>query len=67
MDEDALAFREPPAQVMNAGATARSAMPAIAVKAATRSPGDTPAPSGADCTIPATSAPGTNGRSGLYW
>ncbi len=36
-------------------------------KAATRSPADTPAPSGALRTTPPTSLPGTNGSGGLTW
>ena len=36
-------------------------------KAATRSPGWKPASSLASRTVPATSAPGTKGRSGLTW
>jgi hypothetical protein len=49
------------------GATDRSAMPPSIVMAATRSPGLNPLSSDAETTSPATSAPGTNGRSGLNW
>src|SRR4051794_34216618 len=48
-------------------AAATSANPPSPGKAATRSPGEKPEPSGADRTIPATSEPGTNGSGGLIW
>ena len=48
-----------------AGATAVSAKPPSAQKAATRSPGCAAAPAGALRTMPATSLPGTNGSSGF--
>ncbi len=51
----------------NSGATAVSAQPPSAQKAATRSPGATAAPSGALITIPPTSLPGTNGSGGFIW
>ena len=67
-----------PAAVVNAissgigntsdGAVATSsAYPPKPGNAATRSPGWKPEPSGAVRTTPATSEPGTNGGSGLYW
>ena len=52
---------------MCSGATATSANPPIMQNAATLSPGAMPVPSGALRTIPPTSLPGTNGRSGLNW
>jgi hypothetical protein len=51
----------------NSGATAVSAKPPSAQKAATRSPACTCAPAGALSTTPATSLPGTNGSGGLSW
>ena len=49
----------------NSGATATSAKPPSMQNAATRSPGLTAAPSGAERTMPPTSLPGTNGSVGL--
>src|SRR5690606_1745535 len=49
------------------GTATVSAKPPKPGNAATRSPGRTEAPSGAERTTPATSVPGTNGSSGLYW
>ncbi len=54
-------------KVRKSGATAVSAKPPSAQKAATRSPSATPASSGALRTTPATSLPGTNGSGGLIW
>ena len=51
----------------NSGATAVSAQPPSAQKAATRSPGLTAAPAGALRTTPPTSLPGTNGSGGFIW
>ena len=49
----------------NSGATAVSAQPPRAQKAATRSPTATEAPAGALRTTPPTSLPGTNGSGGF--
>jgi hypothetical protein len=54
-------------KVRNSGAAATSAKPPSMDIAATRSPGWSRLPSGALRTVPATSAPGMNGRSGLSW
>ena len=52
----------------SAPSTAVSAIaPPIMVSPTTRSPGFTPAPSGAERTTPANSAPRVNGSSGRYW
>ena len=55
------------AKTRKSGATATSAMPPSRLTAATRSPAATPAPSGAERTTPATSAPGMNGVGGFIW
>src|SRR3954447_25753500 len=57
----------PSGKVRNSGATATSANPPSMQHAPTRSPSLTAAPSGALRTMPPTSLPGMNGRSGLTW